>query len=142
MLNDFHSQSEYIATFTEWPLSFFTSVSGGEYNREITQRHPGGLSGAPRNIHGPFTISQVVVEKPYELAVDAPLLAWMRAATYGVLLRGTLVKTPVDAAGIPRGLGVVTYVRCSLVNFVLADVDKESAEAAMIRITVQPEDII
>lgn len=138
-IDTFHAQHDYVCWFAEFPASKFQTVSGGELSAESTQQFPGG-GGPHRNVDGPTRVGQITIGKGLDHVVDQPLKTWARAWKNGVRVKLTLIKQPVNAAGLPNG-EPETYVRCSLVNFGFPDVNKGAAEAATLSIIVQPEDL-
>jgi len=136
-IDTFHAQHDYVSWFVEFPASKFTSVTGGNITGDNTQQFPGG-GGPPKNIDGPTRIGQVTASKPLDHIVDGGLKTWARAWHNGIRVKLTLIKQPVNAAGLPNG-EPVTYSRCSLVDFAFPDVNKGSAEASVMTIIVQPE---
>lgn len=139
-LNNFGPEHNFICYFVELPLVRFTSKTGGELQREVTQQHAGGMS-APENIRGPQTVGQVTLTKPYDFILDKALRLFFQAAIGGIGDADlTLVCQPVTSEGIPRG-PAQTYMNCTCVSIKFPDVNKGSSEAAMLEVVVQPRTV-
>ena len=136
--NSFRSQHEYISYFVEFPGSKFTSVTGGDVQNDVTQQFPGG-SGPPENIDGQTTVAQLTLSKPYDTIKDQPILQWSRLWSAGAKTPLTLIKQPVNAAGVPVG-EAETFLQCARVSLKTPDVNKGSSDTAMLEVTVQPTD--
>lgn len=136
---NFRSQSLYRAYFVEHPLSKFTVATGGDHQIPNTRVHPGG-GGPTVIVEGEEEVQDLQVEKPLELDIDQPLLnalaAYKRDRT-----RLTLVRIPVNADGAPVG-APETFIRCAVSNWKKPDRQAGSSEAAMLTITVSPEDAV
>lgn len=133
-----HSQDEYVCYFREFPESKFTSMSGGEFSNETSLEHKGG--GDKTVIEGPAEVTEVTLRKHYDHAQDQGLDQWNKAWQNGKRQKLTLVKQPVNSEGTPVGQAD-TYLRCSRSSYKKPDVSSGSSDAAMLEVTVQPEDV-
>ncbi|MEM1347990.1 MAG: phage tail protein [Myxococcota bacterium] len=138
--DNYRSQHRYKVWINEFPAIFFTTLSGGDTTTEVTQVHPGNRE-FPVNIPGPVTIEQLTLGKPYDSIKDNALIAWARAWDRGVQVPVTVVKQAVNAAGIPDGPRT-SFLRCAKVTLNEPDVGRGSAEAAMLELTLQPEQVL
>jgi len=134
--DNFRSSHGFIAYFSQFPQIKFTSVAGGGESNEVSQVFPGG-SETPVNVEGPTTIEQLTLQKPWDAIRDVPLEAWSRNWSNGIKLPLTLIKQPVNAAGIPDG-GPETFTGCSRVSFKRPDAERGGSESAMMELVVQP----
>lgn len=139
-INAFRARHRFKVWCPQFPGVFFTELTGGNASNEVTQVHPGNRN-APVNVNGPVSFEQITVRKPYDAVADAPILAWSRAYDRGVELALTVIKQPVNAAGLPDG-PQTSYLRCARVSFNEPEVGRGSAEAATLEIVLQPEQIL
>lgn len=139
-LNNFRPEHNFICNFTAFPTVKFTSKTGGELQREVTQQHSGGME-PPENIKGPQTVNQVTVMKPYDVVLDAALEAFLTNSIDGTIDQPLdLSCVPVDANGVPDGRAL-TYKDCDIVSLRFPDINKGSSEAAMMEVVVQPRSV-
>lgn len=138
--DNFHSTHDYVAFFAEFPAIRFTNVSGGDLTMDGQKVYSGGAR-FPRNINGPANVTDVTVTKPAEDIVDAPIRAWAAAFARGVVVPLTLVVQRITPAGLPApGAPVRTYLRCAFRTIAAPPMERGSANAAILSITIAPEE--
>ncbi|MFG0245744.1 MAG: hypothetical protein ACF8MF_06820 [Phycisphaerales bacterium JB052] len=135
-LNRFSAQHNALVYIQEFPNIFFTSKTGGNVTREVTQRHPGDGT-SPVNVPGPTNVEQLTLEKPYDAVKDMPLEVWATGWDNGLEAEVTVVVQPVTSEGVPAGKSD-QYLGCALVTFAKPDVNRGSAEAKVLSVTLQP----
>lgn len=134
------TQSEFVIYIVEFPSIFFEQMTGGASSNEATRVHRGGRPGRTENIYGPSIVEDITLTKSYDPVEDAPLLAWSKAWQNGVRRKLTVVKQPVNTAGLANG-PAETYISCGRMSFTPPDVAKESAESAKLTLVLSPEGV-
>lgn len=140
-LNFLTSKHNFECYFLSFPEVLFTNKSGGEYQREINQQHTGGTE-PPENIKGPPTVGQVTLQVPYDYIKQARFIAINNNKIAGNLdFSDDLVVQQLNSAGVFVG-APVTYKNADIVSIMPPDMDKGSAETAMLEVVCQPTDMI
>ncbi len=136
---DYHTQSDYVVVIDQFPNTKWETLSGGEKTTEITKVFPAGKR-TSSNVEGKSAVSAITLTKHIERGVDDPIILWGNAdpglrQPARVMVR----KQPITKQGIPTGKAT-RYLRCKVSSFNDAEVDSSSGEAAMMTITLEPED--
>lgn len=118
-------------------LGVWDHMTGGDVQSEENQYRPGGMAPAIA-LGGIVTLSEMKVNRLYNLSRDHPLVPWL-ASRVG---RGhcTIVKQPLDVDGNVFGRPVVYTGVLRMLN--LPDADSKAGDAAIIELTITPSGTI
>lgn len=137
----FHTTHNYLVTSPDLPGVKFSSLTGGAVTVEGVKVWPGG-SESPRNVDGQASVEDITIGKPHDPVADVVVKAWVAGWKNGTARRKiTIVKQLVNAAGLPDPSpgSTETYRNCSFRNYTPPSLERGTANAAMIMLTLSPE---
>lgn len=134
----YNASHNYVIFTSIAPNVLWTALSGGDQTNDAPLQFTGGF-GAPVPVPGPSQTSQITLEKPYDPAADAAILAWSTAYHNGVQVPINVTVVPMTAAGTPRLTEpVVTFLECYRISMSTVAPRKGTAEPTMLTLVLQP----